>query len=284
MSRKYSKRVNQQGGLGLKTDCTALYIRVSTEKQVDEGFSLDAQESRLRAYCVAQSWNVCPNHIYIDAGVSGKSTVGRDSFNAMLDAARKGNIKRIVAIKLDRLARNTKDFLGLVETLQGYGCDLVLIKESFDTGTPQGKFALTMFAAIAELEASTITERVMGGKVQKASVGGYNGSACPLGYTYTDNAFVVDSDAARTVQMIFRSFVAGDSLSKIASELNRLGAKTARGGQWYAATVRYILGNGFYAGLAQWGDTETQGEHTALIDRGLYEDAHNRLLTLRPGA
>ena len=283
MARRYTKRNgHNQLELGAKIDCTALYIRVSTEKQADEGFSLDAQESRLRAYCDAQQWTVCADHIYVDAGISGKST-DREAFQAMMQAARLGTIKRIVAIKLDRLARNTKDFLQLVETLQGYGCDLVLIKESFDTSTPQGKFALTMFAAIAELEASTITERVMTGKAQKAADGGYNGSRCPLGYTYTDNQFSVDTAAADTVRNVFQSFVDGATMASIAQRLNDDGVATANGGKWYAGTVRYMLQNGFYAGLAQWDDSEVEGSHPAIISRELYEAAHNRLMTLKPG-
>ena len=283
MARKMSKRSgHNQVELGAKVDCTALYIRVSTEKQADEGFSLDAQESRLRAYCEAQQWNVCPGHIYIDAGISGKST-DREQFQAMMQAAKLGDIKRIVTMKLDRLARNTKDFLQLVETLQGDGCDLVLIKESFDTSTPQGKFALTMFAAIAELEASTITERVMSGKSQKATDGGYNGAQCPLGYTYQDAQFAIDKNAAQTVRDIFGSFVNGQSMAEIARSLNAGNVKTAKGGAWYISTVKYILSNGFYAGLAQWNDTEVKGSHPAIISRRTYEDTHNRLMGLKPG-
>lgn len=283
MARKMSKRNgNNQVELGEKLDCTALYIRVSTEKQADEGFSLDAQESRLRAYCDAHDWHICDNHIYVDAGVSGKST-NRDAFQAMMQAAKAKEIDRIVAIKLDRLARNTKDFLAVVDTLQGYGCDLVLIKESFDTSTPQGKFALTMFAAIAELEASTITERVMTGKAQKAADGGYNGSRCPLGYTYSDNQFSVDGATSDTVQDVFQWFVDGATMASIAQRLNDDGVTTAKGGAWYTSTIRYMLQNGFYAGLAQWDDTEVTGTHPAIISRELYEAAHNRLLNLKPG-
>ena len=283
MARKISKRTN--GSLieaGAKVDCTGLYIRVSTEKQADEGFSLDMQESRLRAYCEAQQWNVCPNHVYVDAGISGKST-DREQFQAMMQAARAGDIKRIVAIKLDRLARNTKDFLQLVETLQGFGCDLVLIKESFDTSTPQGKFALTMFAAIAELEASTITERVMAGKAQKASEGGYNGSQCPFGYVYADNAFAVNETQAGTVKEVFKLFIAGSGMSAIAENLNQKNIGTVRGGSWRSNTIRYILTNGFYAGLSQWGETEVEGNQPAIITRKVYEQAHKRLQTIKPG-
>lgn len=283
MSRKIVKRATKQLALGQKVDCTALYIRVSTEKQADEGFSLDAQKQRLAAYCEAQQWFVCPNHIYIDAGVSGKSTVGRDSFNRMLQAAKDGEIKRVVAIKLDRIARNTKDFLSIVDQLQGYGCDLVLIKESFDTSTPQGKFALTMFAAIAELEASTITERVMTGKQQKATEGGYNGAQCPLGYSYENGEFAINEKQAVTVRDIFSSFVNGQSMASIAAALNAGKVPTVRGGRWQSATVKYILENGFYCGLTQWGTVETNGSHPSIISRQTYEDAHQRLLSIKPG-
>ena len=284
MARRYTKRTNvNHVEMGFPVDCTALYVRVSTEKQADEGFSLDAQKMRLRSYCEAQQWTVCPAHIYIDAGISGTSTTGRDSFNAMMDAAKRGEIKRVVTMKLDRLARNTKDFQAIVDQLQSYDCDLVLIKESFDTSTPQGKFALTMFAAIAELEASTITERVMGGKNQKASEGGYNGSRCPLGYAYENGAFAIDKNGAQTVRDIFGSFVNGQSMASIARSLNAGHVKTSTGGTWYISTVKYILSNGFYAGLAQWNDVEVKGTHPAIISRKTYEDAHNRLINLKPG-
>ena len=284
MARKYTKRQSaEQLALGAKVDATALYIRVSTERQADEGYSLDAQQERLQAYCQAHGWTVDASRIYIDAGVSGKSTQGRERFQAMIAAAKEGEINRIVAMKLDRIARNVKDFLSIVDELKAVGCDLVLIKESFDTSTPNGKFALTMFAAMAELEASTITERVMSGKAQKASEGGYNGSRCPLGYKYENGAFTVDSGASYWVREILNGFVSGQGLSRIADDLNAAGAITAKGGKWYAGTVRYVLQNGFYAGLSQWDGTETKGDHPAIISSELYEQAHSRLQALRPG-
>jgi len=242
ISKRNRKATDQTAALPI---FTALYIRVSTEKQADEGYSLEAQESRLQSFCDAQGWTVDAAHVYVDAGISGKSTE-RPAFLAMMQAAQDGQIARIVAIKLDRLARNTKDFLGTVERLQSYGCDLVLLKESFDTGTPHGKFALTMFAAIAELEASQIAERTMSGRKQKA---------------------------AQTVQSIFTDYVAGESLTAIASRLNAQDVPTARGGKWYPATVRYILTNGFYAGLTQYDGQSVAGDHSVIIDADTYNAA-----------
>lgn len=282
MARKNKNGKAEQLALGAKVEVTALYIRVSTERQAEEGYSLDAQRGRLLAYCQAQGWSVDARHIYADAGISGKST-HREQFQAMMQAARSGEVNRIVAMKLDRIARNVKDFLGIVDELKTADCDLILIKESFDTSTPHGKFALTMFAAMAELEAATITERVMSGKAQKAQEGGYNGAQCPLGYKYDSGVFTVDSGAADTVKEVFERFVAGQTMSGIASALNESGAPTAKGGMWYAGTVRYVLQNGFYAGLTQWDGVEERGDHPAIIDRDTYEAAHSRLQNMRRG-
>lgn len=284
MPRPLIKRTNAKINTQSATDdCTALYIRVSTEKQASEGFSLSAQDLQLRNYCAVFGWLVCDHRIYVDAGISGKST-NRDAFLRMMQDARNGEVKRVVACKLDRLARNTKDFLQVVDQLQKCGCDLVLIKESFDTSTPQGKFALTMFAAIAELEASTIAERVMTGKAQKARQGGYNGAYCPFGYIFNDGKFEVDIPRAQIVNRIFNMFVIEEeSLTAIADKLNVANIKTGRGGKWRANTIRYMLRNGFYAGLAQWGTVETSGTHQPIISMDTYEKAHNRLLSLKPG-
>lgn len=282
MARKMNKRQSAKQEVLNLEGYTALYIRVSTERQAQEGNSLAAQEKRLRDYCSAHGWNVADDHVYIDAGVSGKTTE-RERFQAMMQAAKDGLIVRTVAVKLDRVARNTRDFLATVETLQGYKCSLALIQEGFDTGTPQGKFAITMFAAMAELEASMISERVSSGRKQKASEGGYNGSRCPLGYKYANGAFAVDSGSSDTVVEIFNRFVAGQGMSKIADDLNAAGAITAKGGKWYAGTVRYVLQNGFYAGIAQWDGAEVKDSHPAIISEELYEQAHSRLQSIRPG-
>ena len=284
MARQLRKRATKQTtGLGLQAECTAVYMRVSTDRQAAEGYSLDDQHARLLAYCAAQGWAVCPDHVYRDEGISGK-TDARPAFQAMLAAARRGDVRRIVAMKLDRLARNVRDFLATVDVLKDAGCDLVLVKESFDTGTPHGKFALTMFAAMAELEAATITERVMTGKRQKASEGGYNGSRIPLGYDYDGARFTPNADAA-TVRRIFEEFTTGGrTLSAIADGLNRVDAPTARGGRWHPATVKYILRNGAYAGRGQWDGVEAADSvHDPLVTAATYEAAITRLEALRPG-
>lgn len=291
MAQRLSKRASkQQQTLGMENACTALYIRVSTQLQADEGFSLEAQRERLQAYCTAQGWHVCPGHIYVDAGVSGK-TLDREQFQTMLEAAKAGQVQRIVAMKLDRVARNVREFLQTVDQLKEWQCDLVLVKESFDTSTPHGRFALTMFAAMAELEASTITERVMSGKTQKASKGGFNGARIPYGYSYAGGEFTINPDQAAIIRDIFNGFLTGETMAALADNLNTNEVKTAKGGQWYTSTIRYILSNGQYAGIAQWygdADKETskvtvEGAYPAIISKQVYDQAHARLQAIKPG-
>ena len=284
MARKYIKESKQATQLALDTGCTALYIRVSTELQATEGYSLDAQQRQLAAFCVAHDWTVCPDYIYVDAGVSGKST-DREQFQRMLAAAKAGHIRRIVAMKLDRIARNVREFLATVDQLKAWDCDLVLIKESFDTGTPQGRFALTMFAAMAELEASTITERVMSGKQEKATKGGYNGSTVPFGYTYNAGVFTVNPEQAATVQSVFEMFNQGMSLNAIVRSLNDSGVPTAKGGlQWFVNGVKHILSNGAYASVGQWNGTEVHSSvYPAIVGKDIYDAANARLASLSRG-
>ena len=284
MARKASKRNGEvkQGDLALQSVSTALYIRVSTQKQADEGFGLDAQRSELDKYCNAQGWPVAPEHIYVDAGVSGKSS-DRPAFQAMMTAAQAGQVQRIVALKLDRIARNLKNLLQTVDELNQAGCALIVIKEKFDTSTPQGVFVMQMLGAVSELERSMIHERVHSGRVENAHQGGYNGARCPLGYAYSNEVFTIIDGQAATVRSVFELFLNGHSINAIAKAMNEAGAPTAAGGKWYPATVGYILRNGQYAGLSQWDGVEVEGAYPPIISQATYEDAQRRLQSLRPG-
>jgi site-specific DNA recombinase len=284
MARKYGKATStsKQGELGLNDVRTALYIRVSTEKQANEGYGLEAQRSELDKYCAAQGWRVAPEHIYIDAGVSGKSS-DRPAFQAMLEAAKAGQIQRIVATKLDRIARNLKNLLQTVEELKRYDCALVIKKEAFDTSTPQGTFVMQMLGAVAELERSMIGERVHSGRVEKATQGGYNGSRCPIGYSYQNGQFTI-TERAETVRSIFQMGLAGLSLNAIMRHLNASRTPTPSGkGSWTVAGIKHILANGAYAGLAQWDGVEVAGAYPLIIDAATYEAMQARLKTMTRG-
>ena len=292
MALKLRKRTPNPETLNLRTDATAIYIRVSTDRQATEGYSLDAQERKLRSLCDANDWRLRDEHVYIDAGESGKTT-DRPAFQRMMAAARAGDVRRIVAVRLDRVARNTLAFLELVNELSVIGVDLVLLVENFDASTPSGKFALNMFAALAELERSTIAERMMNGKSERITKGGFNGSPVPYGYKSNKGGKAVQDDVqAAIVRRIFSEFVAGSTMSDIARRLTSEKVPTKHNNAdgtvraWSTEVVRYILRNGTYAGFAQWGDVDDRtqsGTYDAIISAETYEAAVRRLKALKPG-
>lgn len=287
MARRYTKRQTKpQTTLGATVDCAALYLRVSTELQADEGYSLADQDNRLRAYCTSQGWTVCEQHIYTDA-ISGKST-DRPEYQRMLVAIEAGEVRRLVVTKLDRVSRNTKDFLSLLDYCDEHGCSIVSIAENFDTSTDIGRAVVTILMTFAELERKQIAARVTSGRKQKATQGGWNGGRVPFGYNHVDgDGFAINTDEAAIVRRIFSEFNAPynrSGLQDIAKGLNGDELPTQRGGKWYASTVRYILSNGFYAGLMQYdGQEPVTGEHQAIITKEAYNLAQSRLDALRPG-
>jgi site-specific DNA recombinase len=264
---------------------TALYIRVSTDKQANEGYSLEAQREKLNAYCLAQGWPVDDAHIYVDSGISAKST-DRPDYQRMLAAVAAGDVRRIVAVKLDRLSRNTRDFLGLLDYCDEHGCGIVSIVESFDTSTPVGRAVVTVLMAFAELERKQISERMQMGRDEKARQGERNGAPVPYGYVRNEaGKWEQDADQAAMVERIFNLFVAGASLRGIAAALNADAVPAPRGKAWFPAAVGYILDNGLYAGLVQYkGKNGIPTEDVpAIVSKATYDAAGARLAQLRRG-
>lgn len=120
------------------------YIRVSTMEQ-----------NEARQYVSLTEKGVDPSNIFIDKQ-SGKNT-NRENLQAMLSFCRRGDV--VITESISRIARNTKDLLSIVDLLKEKKVDFVSLKENIDTCTPQGKFMLTVFAAMAELERESILER-----------------------------------------------------------------------------------------------------------------------------
>ncbi len=229
----------------------AIYTRVSTDEQVN-GYGLEVQLTRCEAMATVKGWTV--DRVYSDDGLSGTlDAARRPGLQALLQAACNGEIDAVIVLALDRLARKTTLVLDLVERLDGCGVQLVSVKEQLDTSTPSGRFVLTMFAALAQLERDTIVARTTDGRNQRGKVDGEKGGAVPFGYLRTRDTngkatgvVVVDSEAT-IVRRIFALRQGGLALRKIADELNyNVGPEllAPRGGKaWYASTVKIILDN-----------------------------------------
>jgi len=246
----------------------AIYTRVSTEDQAKEGFSLDAQLDKLRSYCKARDWIVGGE--YIDDGYSGRN-VKRPAYSKMMDEMDNWNV--LLVIKMDRIHRNSKNFMMMMEYLKKHNKEFVSMTESLDTSTAMGRFVMDIIQRIAQLESEQIGERVYFGMEQKARVnGGVLGFNIPYGYDYTDGKLTINSNEAENVKNIFEMYLKGMSMKIIAEELNSKDIPTKLNKTWGAQTVSLILKNPLYCGYLHWEDYLNPGDHDLIIEKNIFND------------
>lgn len=227
------------------------YIRVSTEDQVTNGVSLDAQRERIEAYCTMKGLELLG--IHRDNGISaGKPLATREGGTALLADLSGRKATHVVALKLDRLFRDAIDCLETVKVWDSKGVNLHLIDmggDSLNTGSPTGKCFLTMAAAFAELERGLCRERTRQALAhKKAHRQAY--ARTPMGYSREGDTLVEDAGELSTVARVLDLRGKGMSYNRIADLFNTEGVETKRGGSWYASTVRYIVRNNLYQGAA----------------------------------
>jgi site-specific DNA recombinase len=245
--------IRPKSNLKSDTKRAAVYVRVSTGDQAEDGYGLDVQLQRDTAQIVAKGWKQAG--VYEDLGISGtKDENERPGLAALLADARAGKFDALVVLALDRLGRKTRLVLELVEKLAEAGVDLVSCKESLDTSTPQGRFVLTLFAALAELERDSIVERTTAGRNERGRQDGERGGRVPMGYIRADHSRIeIDPQRAGLVRRMFAMRRSGMTLLAIAAQLNSEAITTMRGHRWHASSVREVLENeSIYRGGHRW--------------------------------
>ena len=141
----------------------ALYARVSTEEQAIEGYSIDAQKDLLSNYCVAQDYGIFK--IYVDDGFSGRSDK-RPAYREMMAEMDEWDV--MVVLKMDRIHRNSRNFMNMMDELGRHGKQFISATENLDTTNAMGKFVMSMIQSIAQLESEQIGERTYVGMREKA--------------------------------------------------------------------------------------------------------------------
>ena len=161
----------------------AIYIRVSTDFQAEEGYSIEAQKEQLTAYCVSKS--IKNYDYYIDGGWSG-SNIERPEIQRLIKDVKDDKISHVIVYKLDRLSRSQKDTLYLIEDVfNPHGVDFVSLNESMDTSTPMGRLMLGILSAFAQLERENIRLRTRMGMKERVKAGLWmGGGRVPFGYDY----------------------------------------------------------------------------------------------------
>ena len=256
------------------------YIRVSTEEQASEGYSLAAQEEAIRAYAKAHGWEIV--QVYADAGRSGKSLKGREALVALLADAEAGAFDRLIFWKLDRLARNLRDLLQVSDRLEAAGVGIVSIQESIDTGTASGRMMRNVIGSLAEFEREVIIERISVGIQQKARQGRIVGPVS-LGYNRDERGDLEPNELAPLVREAFELYATGRcSLRDLTRWAFQRGLRSRNGNPLDRLSIRKLLLNPVYAGDVSYHKREGGGIvardcHEAIVPREIFERVQRQL-------
>lgn len=211
----------------------AIYMRVSTPDQAEEGESLELQKERILEYIKAQNWKLFK--IYEDAGLSGGSTK-RPAFQELLKDAQNKLFDVVLVYKIDRLSRSIVDFFNTLQLFEKQGITFVSITQQFDTSTPTGRFAMSMLASFADFERSIGIERAKDSYLRRLK-NGISSGVLPYGYKREDGKVVVVPEQAEKVKQLYDLVLQKISMREIARQTG-----ISRD------SVRFILSNPFYAG------------------------------------
>ncbi len=220
----------------------AIYIRVSTEDQVREGYSLEVQREYLEDYAKREKYEVYK--VYSDEGISAYSTK-RPALQKLIDDAKNKKFDLVIAYKIDRFSRNLKDMLNLVDELSAYGVGFKSATEPFDTTTSAGKLMFQQLGSFAEFERNRILERVVPGMIKSVKQGYWQGSAqAPFGYSYSKEKKLLEvvPREADIVTLIYSLYaVDGYSARGITDYLNKNRYQSRSGKKFYNKFIADVL-------------------------------------------
>ena len=220
-----------------------LYMRVSTEDQAREGFSLPEQKERLEAYCKFNDYNIV--EYYKDAGISAKTGNHRPEYERMLEDGKNGKINMFIALKLDRVTRSVKDWESLIEFTEKYNIDLALVNDKIDTTTANGKMVSRIMMSVSQNEIERTSERTIIG-LEGAIKQGHIPARAPLGYKHVDKVLVPDPLTKDIVIRIFNLYFEGWTYFKIANLFNE--EKVLGKTNWCDSGILKIISNVIYKG------------------------------------
>ena len=222
-----------------------IYIRVSTEDQAREGFSLGEQEEKLRQLCKYKDFEIFK--IYKDAGISAKNMKDRPAFQEMLEDMKAGKLNYIVAYKQ-------------------YHCYLICDRDDVNTSTANGRFFVRMLTVLSQLEIEIVSERTKFG-LNGAIKAGHIPGKVPLGYYRdTDKTLKVDVATKGVVLRIFELYLEGKSYQAISNILNEEKVLSPNNKKWCDSTIDRIINNKIYMGDYERYKYDTNKETELFVD------------------
>lgn len=273
----------------------AIYCRVSTVEQAEEGYSIVEQERLLTEWCSKMDYIV--TKCYSDRGISGKAINNRPALKELLKDAEEKKFDMVLVWKINRISRKLTHVLEIAETLEMNNIAFKSYSEEFDNSTPAGKMQFQMMALVGEFERGTIAQNVKMGMIAKSKAGEWCGGQV-LGYDLvplekqqgakrTKTVLTINEREAESVRFIFNEYANGKGYKAITNQLNKLGYKTKKGNNFSVGSIRDILTNPVYIGKIRynvrqnWSEKRrrninanpiiTDGIHKSIIDEKLWD-------------
>jgi DNA invertase Pin-like site-specific DNA recombinase len=267
----------------------AIYTRKSTERGLELEFnSLHAQREACEAYIKSQAtegWRTLPRR-YDDPAFSGGS-LERPALQRLLRDVAEGHVDVVVVYKIDRLTRSLMDFAKLVEQFESRSVSFVAVTQQFNTTTSMGRLTLNVLLSFAQFERELASERVRDKIAASRKKGKWTGGSIPLGYDVKDKKLVIDTDEAKIVRHIFRTYLKLKSFRALISNLDAKGIVTKRralatgknigGARFTCGPLAYLLKNRTYQGETFDGNDWFPGEHKPIIERQLFQKVQELL-------
>ncbi len=214
------------------------YVRVSTDKQVREGVSVENQVERIRDFCERDNLELVD--IIRDEGISGGKNRSRRGFVNLLEKIEIDEIDAVVLYSLERLSRDMLTILSLERFLDEYEVTLYTVEGKIDTSTIDGWMSFSMKAFMGEMERRQVRSRTKKAMEHMKKNGRVVGDI-PFGFKREGDLLVEIPGEQSTITQINEMYSRGMNLSSIVRTLNGEGIKTRSGNEWDTTQVRRLI-------------------------------------------
>ncbi len=271
----------------------AIYVRVSTEQQAKEGYSIEAQKSNLVEFIKEQEWKLYD--IYSDEGISGKNIEDRSEVKRLIQDIKNKLIDVVVLYKFDRLTRDMSDTEEFIKLIRNHDIQVYTLSGGvIDVSSASGRFMVRINGAVAQLEREQTIERIKIAFKEKVREG-YSLCSSITSYGYNrkkgEKIQTVNKKEALIVKKIFKWFIEGYNMLDISNTLNSLNIATKQSNKnkkhlWSSKTIKNILTNPNYIGKVRYGINKNDGFvidglHDPIIDEKTFLSAQNKLYKIK---
>ncbi len=248
-----------------------IYLRVSTDEQAQQGFSIENQKRSCKEYAEIRGYHI--KRVFIDDGKSARTT-DRKALQEMLQALKDDPVEAIIIYKIDRFARNVSDFSRMYQDFKNKGIKLISVNEGdLNEGT---SLIPNIFASVAQWESEVNSQRTKDALTQKFREG-WQPTPPPLGYRSVGGdrerkTCEPDPYVAPIIKELFELYATGSySIVEIQEWLSEKDIISKTGTNLGHSVIHTILNNPFYYGLIRWHGESKIGNHVPLISKDLFD-------------